>query len=68
MSASTKLIVMAVLIVVLIFVPPFLLMVAWNGFANGFNLPTFSYWHWFITHLALRLMMGRVDFKEIGES
>lgn len=68
MSGSSKLIVTVFIIVVLIFVPPFLMMIAWNGFANGFNLPTFSYWHWFITHLALRLVTGRVDFERIGES
>jgi len=68
MNESTKLIVIVFIIVFMIFFPPFLVMIAWNGFANGFNLPTFSYWQWFITLLAIRLVIGRVNFKRISES
>lgn len=68
MNESTKLIVIVFLMVFLIFFPPFIVMSAWNGFANGFNLPTFSYWQWFIAFLAIRFINGRIDFKRISES
>lgn len=68
MNEKTKLSVIIFTIVFMIFFPPFLIMIAWNGFANGFNLPTFSYWQWFITILAIRLAVARIDFNRIGES
>lgn len=68
MNENTKLMVTISSIVFLIFFPPFLVMVAWNSFANGFNLPTFSYWHWLITLFAIRLAVGRIDLKGIGKN
>ncbi len=68
MNEKAKLSAIIFSIVFMIFFPPFLVMIAWNGFANSFNLPTFSYWHWFITILAIRLAVARIDFDRISES
>lgn len=38
----------------IVFIIPLWCMIAWNGFAGEFNLPTFSYWHWVVTALAIR--------------
>lgn len=31
---------------------------AWNGFAWEFNLPTFNFWHWACTLMAVRALFG----------
>lgn len=39
---------------IILFIIPLWCMIAWNGFACEFNLPTFSYWHWVVTAIAIR--------------
>ena len=46
------------------FVIPLWCLLAWNGFASAFNLPSLSYWHWVVTALAVRGMFTR---PKIGE-
>lgn len=36
---------------------------AWNGFALKFNLPTFDYWHWVVTLMAVRALISPVTMK-----
>lgn len=36
---------------------------AWNGFALEFNLPTFNYWHWVVTLMAVRALISPVTTK-----
>lgn len=43
----------------IVFIIPWWCMIAWNGFAWEFNLPTFSYWHWVVTALAIRGIFTR---------
>lgn len=49
----------AIAIVVFSFaIAPLCCMWAWNGFATAFNLPTFTFWHWFATIVAFRALLG----------
>jgi len=41
-------------VLIMVFLIPLWCLLAWNGFAWEFNLPTFSYWHWVVTALAVR--------------
>ena len=41
------------------FIIPLWCMISWNGFAYEFNLPTFSYWHWVVTAIAIRGIFTR---------
>ena len=36
---------------------------AWNGFAWEFNLPTFNYWHWVVTLMAVRALISPIITK-----
>ena len=46
-------------LLIVAFVIPLWCLIAWNGFALAFNLPTFSYWHWVVTALAIRGVLTR---------
>ena len=37
---------------------------AWNGFACEFNLPTFNFWHWVCTLMAIRALFGVKTIKK----
>lgn len=37
---------------------------AWNGFAQAFNLPQFSYWHWVVTYYAIRFFSAKIKSGE----
>ena len=58
-----KLFVSLAAILVAHFLIAWFFILAWNGFAQGFNLPTFGYWHWFVTSLAVRGVFGKMTVK-----
>jgi hypothetical protein len=53
-----KLILSIAIIVFAFTIGPLCCMWAWNGFAEAFNLPTFTFWHWLATVLAFRALLG----------
>lgn len=46
--------------ITLCFFGGFMCFLAWNGFAWGFNLPQFSFWHWVATYTAIRAIRGTI--------
>jgi hypothetical protein len=50
-------------LLITIFFMPWMCMLAWNGFAWEFNLPTFGYWHWVATVIAIRSLLGPLKVK-----
>lgn len=59
--------VIGVLVLVSVFIfTPLMCLIAWNSWASAFGLPTFSFWHWFATSIAIHSLLAatRIDPKD----